>query len=129
MSPRTKRVHLGENTTTLRPVVLVVEHFQRFRAHLLASPKAHSIDECLADRIRCRGPVGREFCERSFGAFVGSKVQNCHRRSVLRLVRQINDTAGLTRSDHHRCPVDPAAPERHRRAPSPAQECGELAPK
>ena len=113
MSPRTKRVHLGENAAALGPVVLVVEHVKLLRSHLFASPKAHGIDERLADRIRCRRPIGHEFGEGSFGALVGSKVQNCHLDSVVRNVRHINDRRGPTRSDQHRRLGLLAAHERH----------------
>ncbi len=86
MSPRTKRVHFGENATALCAIVFVVHHLERLRPHLLAPSEAHSIYESLADGIRCRRSVGHEFCERALGAFVRSKVPNCHLDIVVHFV-------------------------------------------
>ena len=88
MSPRTDFIHVRQNASALREVFFIVHEFARLCAHLFSASEAHSVHEGLANRFGSCGSIGHQFGERPFGAFICSKVENCHGNSIRQNVRQ-----------------------------------------
>ena len=64
MSPRTKFVHLGQNTSAFGTVCRIVHQRPRLGSHLLSPAESNGVHQCLANCFRRRRSIGHQHGKR-----------------------------------------------------------------
>ena len=85
MSPRTKRAHLGLDSTDLGEIIWIAGERPRLYPETFGPSPSRSFRERLPNDLAAVGAVGREFPQGCVRRFVATERNGCHAMSVTRM--------------------------------------------